>query len=66
MQEEAYYGLSYITTVTVVPYVPILAHNATQYGVSLSYNVEYNVTAIAYMCGQSSEMVTIRQFYGKI
>ena len=67
MQEEAYLGMSYIATVTIVPYnAPIFAHNITQYEFSLSYNVEYNVTAIVYACGQSSEMITIRQFYGEI
>ena len=65
MKEETYHGIAYVATVTIVPYVPIFVPNTTQYEFSLSYNVVYNVTAFAHMCGQSSEMVTIRQFYGE-
>lgn len=64
IQEETYHGMSYIPTVTILPYVPIV-NNATLYEVSLSYNVDYNVTAFASMCGEMSQVAIIRQLYGE-
>ena len=56
-------GVAY--NVSVIPRVPIMKFSGTSVELRVSYNISYNVTVLATLCGQGSTNSTLQIYFGK-